>query len=314
MTTLIKDFDFLTEADIDVATELGITLSGSVDDDLNRVVQAQNSIAALTLASGYLLLKVKKEVEHGEFESKLASYDIPSQRASDLMRTAKFYTALPEEKRKQVYKLGKSKMQMLAKADFEVVQDILEDPEAGIGELSVRDMRRKISELEGKLSNANAKLEVATGRINRLEGNEFVTKFEHATEAVRDECMHLQAGCELNLNSLHKLFNDCMYGESVETAEQELRIEQIYVAISVAASRAITILESIREIIPETSRPVRIQGQHILTPEEAERWLLDSQMLAGKHEADKLARDVKRENAKEGKRGRKIGSKNKAAE
>jgi hypothetical protein len=105
-----------------------------------------------------------------------------------------------------------------------------------------------------------------------------------------------------------------MYGEGADTSEQQLRVEQIYVAVSVAASRAITILEFMREIIPETSRPVRIQGQHILTPEEAQRWLLDSQMLASKHEAEKLSRDVKRENTKEGKRGRKLGSTNKAKE
>lgn len=308
MSALIKVDEVLTVEDVEIATDLGVVFSDLTDDMLNKVAQAQNSIAALTLASGYLLLKVKAEIQHGEFEQKLNSYGIPKQRASDLMRTAKFYTSLPEEKRSQVFKLGKSKMQMLAKADMEVVQDILDDPEAGIGELSVREMRRKILELEGKLANANAKIEADESRIKRLESKEFVTKFEHETEAIREECLQLQATCEIGLNGLLVQFNEAT--NSLETPEKQLRIEHAYIATVVVASRALELVERMREA--GYALPERIKGEHILTPEEAARWVHDYPMLESAHSAKQIKREIDRENAREGKRGRKLGSTNKA--
>jgi len=112
------------------------------------------------------------------------------------------------------------------------------------------------------------------------------------------------------LDSIDKLFADSYYAEP--TPEKRLRIEQVFVAIKVSASRAFVLLESVQELMANAEIQVdRIQGQHILTPAEAERWLLDSQMLESKHEAEKLARDVKREADKPKGRGRPAGSKNK---
>lgn len=173
------------------------------------------------------------------------------------------------------------------------------------------DLEQDIKASGRRINNMNVEIERLESANERLKGKQRLTKFEEHTEAVRDECMHLQAGCELHLNSLRKLFDDVFYAEP--TPESQLRIEQVYVAMSVAASCAFSMLEDVRELIPDFA-PERIQGQHILTPEESERWLLDKQMLEGKHAADKLAREVVRENSKEGKRGRKIGSKNKVEE
>jgi hypothetical protein len=310
MSNLISQYEFLTDADLEVATALGITFTGSIEDELNKIVQAQNSIAGLTLASGYMLLKVKTEVEHGEFDDKLKAFGIPRQRASELMRISKFYTSLPEEKRQQVYRLGKSKRQMGEMADMAVVQDILDDPEAGIGELSVREMRRKILELEGKLANANAKIEADDSRIRRLESKQFITQFEHETEAVREECLQLQATCEIGLNGLLMQFNEAT--NSLETPEKQLRIEHAYIATVVATSRALELVEHMRKA--GYTLPERIKGEHILTPEESARWVHDYPMLESAHSAKQVKREVDRENAKEGKRGRKLGSTNKAKE
>lgn len=162
-----------------------------------------------------------------------------------------------------------------------------------------------------RINNMNAEIERSESELSRLKSKQRLTKFEDYTEDVRDECMHLQAGCELNLNSLHKLFSDCFYAEP--TPEQRLRIEQVYVAIKVSASRAFDLLEMTQDLLANADIHVdRIQGQHILTPEEAERWMLDAQMLESRHEAEKLARDVKRENDRPKGRGRPAGSKNKA--
>lgn len=177
----------------------------------------------------------------------------------------------------------------------------------------VNDLEQDINSTGKRISNMNAEIERAESELSRLKAKQRLTNFEEQTEAVRDECMHLQFGCTLNLDSLEKLFTDSFYGE--QTPEQQLRIEQVYIAIKAAASHAFVLLETVQELMLNSEMRVdRIQGQHILTPEEAERWLLDAQMLESKSEAEKLARDVKREAARPKGRGRPSGSKNKAAE
>lgn len=310
MVDLIEYKDSFTEQDLEVANNVGVIFSDNPLEMLQRVVAAQNAVAGLHLASGYLLLKVKSGVKHGEFEGELEKIGIAPNRASELIRIAKFYTSLPEEKRKQVYGIGKSKMDLLAAADMDVVQDILDDPEAGIGELTVREMRMKILALEGKLANAKAKIEIDESRIRRLESKEFITNFELETEAVREECLQLQATCEIGLNGLLVQFERAL--NSQESAEKQLRIEHAYIATVVAASRALELVERMRAAGYEL--PERIKGEHILTPEEALRWVHDYPMLESAHSAKQVKREIDRENAKEGKRGRKIGSTNKAKE
>ena len=176
------------------------------------------------------------------------------------------------------------------------------------------DLTEELKFVERRANNMNAeieRLELVNERLGKKK--ERLTKFEEHTEAVRDECMHLQAGCELHLNSLQQLFEQVV--NDAPTAEQGLRIEQIYVAASVAASHAFSMLEAMRALIPDGC-PQRVQGQHILTPAEAERWLLDSQMLASTHAAEKLARELKREAKQDADkpkgRGRPAGATNKA--
>ncbi|MGV3581891.1 MAG: hypothetical protein ACO1N8_06265 [Methylophilus sp.] len=175
----------------------------------------------------------------------------------------------------------------------------------------VDELAQDLKDAGKRISNMNAEIERTESELSRLKSKQRLTEFEEQTEAVRDECMHLQFGCELNLDSLDKLFTEHFYGDP--TPEQQLRIEQIYVAIKVAASRAFMLLDTAQNLMQNAELHVeRIQGQHILNPQEAERWLFDAQMLESKHEAEKLARDVKREASRPKGRGRPAGSKNKA--
>jgi hypothetical protein len=224
------------------------------------------------------------------------------------------YRKLPDDEKTALIEAAKSgdKDQLLDLAESLIEKHIKEKSELTE---KAAELEQGLKDSGKRINNMNAEIERQEMQLERLgKKKERLTKFEEFTEDVRDECMYLQAGCELNLNSLHKLFDDCMYGEGADTPEQQLRIEQVYVAVSVAASRAVTTLELMRDVIPEANRPVRIQGQHILTPAEAERWLLDAQMLESKHEAEKLSRNVKRDADKPKGRGRPAGSKNKAEE
>src|ERR1035437_7809441 len=94
------DFVF-SEQDASVAQSLGIVIAGSVVDRVSRAISACNLAARLAIESGYLLLSVKDELPHGEFESGVEAMGLQPQRARELMRTAKFITSLPEDRRSE---------------------------------------------------------------------------------------------------------------------------------------------------------------------------------------------------------------------
>ena len=220
---------------------------------------------------------------------------------------------LPDDEKTALIEAAKSgdKDQLVDLAELLIEKHLKEKTELTT---QAADLTQELKFVERRANNMNAeieRLELVNERLGKKK--ERLTKFEEHTEAVRDECMHLQAGCELHLNSLQQLFEQVV--NDAPTAEQGLRIEQIYVAASVAASHAFSMLEAMRALIPDGC-PQRVQGQHILTPAEAERWLLDSQMLASTHAAEKLARELKREAKQDADkpkgRGRPAGATNKA--
>lgn len=225
-------------------------------------------------------------------------------------RELRQYRKLPTDEKTALIEAAKAgdKDQLLDLAETLIERHIKDKAELNA---KVEDLEQDLKSTGKRINNMNAEIERAELELTRLKAKQRLTSFEDQTESVRDECMHLQAGVGLNLDSLDKLFTESFYAEP--TPEQRLRIEQVYIAIKVAASQAFNLLETVQDLMANAGITVdRIQGQHLLTAEEAERWALDAQMLESKHAAEKLARDVKRESLKPKGRGRPAGSKNKA--
>ena len=124
--------------------------------------------------------------------------------------------------------------------------------------------------------------------------------------------MALQLGAELNLNSLQKLFEE-VRAEDPSLPEWKLQIEQIWVTAHVVAARALDMVERMKDGVRDGEMPERVMGQHILTPAEAQRWMLDYPMIENRHAADAAARQEKRDAAKPKGPGRPKGSTNKTA-
>lgn len=193
--------------------------------------------------------------------------------------------------------------------------------------LSASELRARVRELEAGSSeevatlkrrekNYEAELERAELQIKRLsESKKRLTDFEPRTEEIRQECMALQLEAELPINSLQKLFEEVVT-ESKSTPESRLRMEQVWVAANIVAASALDTLAKICDFAAGTpdgnDLPVRALGTHILTPQEAEHWLLSRPMIENRHAAEKALRQEKREADKPQGRGRPKGSKNKA--
>lgn len=288
--------EVLDAADELVAAGLGISLAGSVSACVERAVSAQNTAAALVLEAGYLMLKAKSECEHGEFLKLLKAHDVMHQTASDLMLTAKFYTRLEPEQRKQVFTLSKTKLRALAAADPEVVKDFLDDPGVDLT-LSVRELRQRLRDVEsihkqtiGVMQADNTALKEENIRLKQDSVRAY--RFDPHTHMVREECLAHQAECELALNSLRQLFEDCINDD--HKTERDLRIEQVWVTLHVTAARAMDALVFLRGFGLE-GMPQSIGIDNMLTEDEAYQWRNDYQTLQGQHLVNKANRQEKRD-------------------
>lgn len=302
--------------DASAAAALGIVLSGSVDDCIHRSIEAVNLGARLWLEAGYLLLKAQSKADHGDWEKQLQRHGVPKQRASELMSAAKFYTSRTPEERAQLLTLGKSKMVLLARADAEVVNDLLANPaEDGLQNLSVRELRASLAKAESDRVNLQSRLNTAEARATALEkGSPRLTAFEPFTEDVRTECMHLQGQAQIAIEGLEQLFQDAVNKSDATSPEHRLRMEQVWIAAHVVAARASDLLGTLSQV--DYGLPDRVKGEHILTPPEAEAWIQGWNTLKAEASATRYAREEARamERAAQQPRGRGRPRKNPTAE
>ena len=198
---------------------------------------------------------------------------------------------------------------------LEAAYDAIEKERTAAQELQVKnaELAEDLKASERRAKNLDAECERKDSQIKRLsEAKKRTTEFLLRTEEIREECMALQLGAELNLNSLQKLFEE-VRGEDQSLPEWKLQIEQIWVTAHVVAARALDMVERMKDGVRDGEMPERVMGQHILTPAEAQRWMLDYPMIEIDRSADAAARQEKRDAAKPKGPGRPKGSTNKTA-
>ena len=169
--------------------------------------------ARLAVESGYLLLSVKAELAHGEFEAAIAETGLSSQRASELMRMAKFTTSLPEAQRADMLSMPKSKVLLLASADPSVIEDLLNDEEDGdLDALSVRELRQRIRDLQAnntdlstQIDTAEAERDSAVKRLNKRSQRDDDAGVPVVMADLRAEIAALVKKAELAIDSFTPL-------------------------------------------------------------------------------------------------------------
>lgn len=213
------------------------------------------------------------------------------------------YRKLPADERSALIEAAKSgdKDQLLDLAESIMVKHAKEKTDL---EAAAASLTEEVTTFKRREKNYDAELERAQLKIKRLsETKKRLTELEPRTEDIRQECMALQLEAELPLTSLYKLFEEVLNeNETSDTPESRLRLEQIWVAANIVAASALDMLAKIDDLAVSTPNgndfPQRALGTHILTPEEAQAWLLSRPMIENRHEADKAQRQEERDAAK----------------
>ena len=243
----------------------------------------------------------------------IASAGLPKQRVYECIAVAKFYSRLPEENRAKALTIGKKHALLLASLPQDVIDraaesgnDLLEKADL----MTVAELKEEIKALRRREKNYEAEIERAQGQVKRLSAARTrTTDFLLRTEEIREECMALQLGSELHLNSLKKLFEET----DAEAPEGRLQLEQLWVTAHTVAARALDLVQLMHDQAPD-GMPERVMGTHILSPAEAERWLLDYPSIENRYAAEQAKRQERRDAAKPKGPGRPAGSGSKKVE
>ncbi|MCZ4065629.1 hypothetical protein NB636_06320 [Oxalobacter aliiformigenes] len=229
---------------------------------------------------------------------------LSEQRVYEKISLAKLYLAIPESQRKKFLTLSKEKALKLTSLGPETVKEEVENNQDKLDEfalMSRAEMKAEIRRLKNRVSTQNTELELKSKSIAKLQNRRRMTDFTQETEDVRAECRALQAECELPINSLEKLFE-----EHVNSSEKEYweRMGQIWITANVVCARAVDLITRMKDVLEEDNLPKRIQTEHTMLPDEAERWILDYRRIVNDHENARYERQRKREEAAPRRRGR----------
>lgn len=197
---------------------------------------------------------------------------------------------------------------------LEAAYEAIEAERTKRSELEVKnaELSEDIKLAERRSKNLDAEIERQEMKIKKLSSaRQRCTDFLDRTEDIRAECMALHAEAELPLAAIEKLFVDlCREPEAPEWRQQ---VEQVWITAHAIAARAAHMIGEVHGLGLTLSLPDHIGGTHILTPAEAQRWLLDYPMIANRHEAEAAQRKEAREAARPKGPGRPKGSTNKAS-
>ena len=299
VTEGMKEFGIVNDLTAEELFDVGVT---SINSSIYHAVRA----GVAFIASQKALLSGVSAMADTTFKSWILNRGLSRQRVYESIAIAKTYLAIPPEQRKKYIAVGQYKARKLAALEPEVIKEIAEQDPDKLDEfalMSRAELKAEIDKLKKRVVSQETEIEIKDDSIFRLKNQRRLTSYTPETEAVRAECLAMQAECELPLNSLFTMFDQC-YSEGEQAPEYAERMEQIWITANVINARAVDLLTKIQESVREEFLPERIHGQHMMSPEEAERWIIDYRNIANRHHNAKTERVIKREEAAPRGRGR----------
>lgn len=153
---------------------LQIVMPNSIEECMDRVVHLANRQFIDIAETGYILLNVKQQVEHGIFKQLIDKAGLHYRTAARSMAVAKMLSALPKSKSDKLSLLNMNQHQLseLTKVPLESIAQLDDEDIDVLAETSGKDIRAQVKNLLE--ANQNLK-EDNVGLINALE-NERLSK------------------------------------------------------------------------------------------------------------------------------------------
>ncbi len=311
-----RTFEVITENERALAVELGVDLQASMDERLDRAVTKTNTALRLVVEAGLDLLSIKSECEHGKFGELMQERGISRQRASEMMKMARFSAQLSSAERKKLMNLPKRKALALASTDPEIVHKVLENEEAfnDISNLNYQSMRERIRELEQRNADLEVDLDTAETQKeelkSRLKKERSGSPYPDFFEVTRNESDALTQKCLLALDDLHRLSDDLIKLNEDPHLSEEFRsylnmsATTLMVHLNAIAAKTSQAVHNIEFKLPPVSTSKGVDANLIYSDDEINHAINEREMLVREHEQEKQIRANQREANKPRGRGR----------
>jgi hypothetical protein len=259
-----------------VKARLEIDLTAAVENRWGAARLHSEAIGMHFAATGLLLLSIKQELPHGEFLPELERRGFEERTARRAMRYAEYVFSQPEQQQARLIEMPVTKVSVLAQADPEVVELLMEDGET-VEKTTVKGLLNELKAVKAQLSDAKTALNDEKQINQGLTKKKLKSDLRADTQLVRDECLHQQALCDYGAQALLKAWN-AVVEEPLGAPEHNLRREQIILAARAAAAATAKVLFEILESQGEDA--VMYAGsEHMLTAEEASTWATEWETL-----------------------------------
>lgn len=253
----------------------------------------------------------KDQIGHGGFMAAIEKAGVSGDHVQRAMQLAGFLGRLPEGEARKLASQPYTKVLALAKADPEVVDDLVQSGEIdAVGSLSVRELRERLRKADRDQANLQTRLDTAENRARMLarQGAALQTEEDlpHFALIVRQEAMALTEQMGFCLDNLEAIAGEHLLQEvkHPEAAKwQPVAASTYWHALAAVHARAQVLLRRIEGTFEGAVGAIDLDVQ--LSPVEIKRHIEGRDLLLAQHQAKAKARDDARENNKPGKRGAK---------
>lgn len=310
-----RTFENITQHEISLAQEMGVSLDTDIQDRLNQVVSKTNNALRLAVEAGLGLISIKSECEHGEFGALIEEKGISRQRASEMMAMARAASLLPAAQRSSLLELTKKKALLLAKTDPEIMQAALDDESLEeFRDLSYEAMRDRIRELENKNANLETELDTTQTREEDLKARlkkertgseypDFVVVTRHESDALSQKALLCMDDMSRLMDDLIKLQNDEHMSSEFEN-HLNMSSTTLLIHLNGIQAKASQILHNAMLHLPPQLTSQQVNANMLYSDDEIRHSISEREMLVRDHEQEKQIRANEREANKPRGRGR----------
>lgn len=201
----------------DYATAHGLNLNAPAERRWEAAVEHQDAAKKHFAALGLVMLSLKADLPHGEFQREVEARGFEVRQTQRAMGYAQFVFSRPKVEQGELLKLSQTKVCTLAAADPEVIELVMQEGIEDMDASSVREFRQKIAELKAKntdlwvqMDAVEAERDGALKRLNKRHQHEDDVGVPVVMADIRAEAAALVKKAELALESFHPLGGELM--------------------------------------------------------------------------------------------------------
>lgn len=154
-----------------LATQVQLIFPDSAEEAMEEVVRLEEKKQLASLKQGLLLLQVKSQCSHGEFERRLIESGLSLRIARDCLSIAKMFLALPPSKVTAPSLLGMTHtcLREMSKLPIQILDKLDDEALEGLSELSSRELAKEVKRLRLEKAEAEEHAAAAINQMNLLQ-------------------------------------------------------------------------------------------------------------------------------------------------